>query len=329
MTRLSAIVPATDLPPTLARCLDSLRRATEPPDELIVVDGPGLDAAEARNEGARRATGELLLFVDADVLVHADALRLVRARFADNPELDALFGAYDDRPEAPGLVSRFRNLLHHYVHQSSAGPTGTFWAGLGAIRAEAFSGSGGFRSDPFPLPALEDVELGMRLAASGAEIELDPRVQGTHLKRWTLRTMVWTDFWGRGMPWTVHLLRARRSSRALNLGRRHRASAGLALVATTALLRRRPLAAGACAIGLVALNRPFYGLLALRLGRARAAACVPLHALHHVVGAGSVLAGLVVWAVGPHQPTSSRPASVSSAGPSSRYSSSVFTDQTS
>ena len=33
------------------------------------------------------------------------------------PASTALFGSYDDAPAAPGLVSQFRNLLHHYVHQ--------------------------------------------------------------------------------------------------------------------------------------------------------------------------------------------------------------------
>jgi hypothetical protein len=30
---------------------------------------------------------------------------------------DTLFGSYDRHPRAPGLVSQYRNLLHHYTHQ--------------------------------------------------------------------------------------------------------------------------------------------------------------------------------------------------------------------
>ena len=60
-------------------------------------------------------------------------------RFAADPTLSALFGAYDDLPAAPGIVSNFRNLLHHHVHHRNAGPAETFWTGLGAVRRRASS----------------------------------------------------------------------------------------------------------------------------------------------------------------------------------------------
>ena len=43
----------------------------------------------------------------------------------------------------------------------------------------------------------------MRLHAAGRRIVLDPAVHGTHLKRWTLRSMVRTDFAARGAPWVA------------------------------------------------------------------------------------------------------------------------------
>jgi glycosyltransferase involved in cell wall biosynthesis len=107
--RLSAIVPATDAPATLARCLAAIAATDDPPEEVIVVDeagGPG--PAAARNEGARRATGDVLVFVDGDVEPHRDAFTYVRAAFAADPGLDAVFGSYDDDPADPALVSRFR-----------------------------------------------------------------------------------------------------------------------------------------------------------------------------------------------------------------------------
>src|SRR5262249_6575525 len=134
--RLTAIVPATDAPPTLARCVEAIRAADEPPEQVVVVEwagGPG--PAAARDEGAARAEGDVLVFVAADVVVHRDAFVRLRAALAD-PGLAAVFGSYDDRPEAPGSVSQFRNLLHHHVHQEGAGPATTFWAGLGAVRRE-------------------------------------------------------------------------------------------------------------------------------------------------------------------------------------------------
>ena len=150
--------------------------------------------AEARNLGAQRARGDVLVFVDADVVVHADAFHRIRAALEADQGLTAIFGSYDDSPPAPGAVSGFRNLLHHYVHQSSPGPATTFWAGLGAIRRDAFLASGGFDAARYPRASIEDVELGIRLAEAGARIVLDPELQGTHLKEWGLGEMLRTDF---------------------------------------------------------------------------------------------------------------------------------------
>src|SRR5712691_8297973 len=99
--RLTAIVPATDRPPGLARCLAAIRAADEPPEELIVVEtAPRPGPAAARNEGALRAGGDILVFVDADVLPHKDVFRRIRAAFAADPALAGVFGSYDAWPEA-------------------------------------------------------------------------------------------------------------------------------------------------------------------------------------------------------------------------------------
>jgi Glycosyl transferase family 21 len=292
---LAVVVPATGSPPTLARCLAALRRAGCRDEELVVQDGP-VDAgpAAARNLGVAATDADVVAFVDADVEVHPDALERLRTTFAADPGLTAVFGAYDDRPPAPGAVSRFRNLLHHHVHTTSAGPAETFWAGLGAVRRDAFLDAGGFDAARYARPAVEDIELGMRLRAADARIELDPEIRGTHLKRWSLAGMVRTDFARRGVPWVRLQLEARRSSGALNLSPRHQASALAWVAGAAALVARRPVAAGACAALLVGLNARFYGLLARRGGPGLVAAGIPLHALHHLVGAASAPAGVAV-----------------------------------
>ena len=101
---------------------------------LVQRSGPSTCAGDARNTGAALATGDVLVFIDADVVVHRDAMTRIRAAMAADPGLDAVYGSYDDRPADAGVVSRFRNLLHHEVHQLAAGPSPSFWAGLGAVR---------------------------------------------------------------------------------------------------------------------------------------------------------------------------------------------------
>jgi len=289
MLRLTAIVPATDDPPTLGRCLEAIRRAAAPPEEILVVDradGPG--PAAARNDGAARASGEVVVFVDADVLPHSDAFTRIRRAFGEQEGLVALFGSYDDTPTAPGAVSGFRNLLHHHVHQSAGGASDSFWAGLGAVRRDRFMACGGFDESRYQRPSIEDIELGGRLVAAGGAVWLDPRLQATHLKAWTLREMIRVDLLDRGVPWLTLLFRRGELPASLNLGWRHRLSAVASIVAVAAVVRRRrgPALAGLGA--LVCLNVSFYRLLLRRRGPVDAALGVGLHALHHVTAGVAV-----------------------------------------
>jgi GT2 family glycosyltransferase len=280
---LSAVVPATDRPDSLARCLEAIRQANDAPEEIVVVEESALPGpAAARNDGAHLATGDVLVFVDADVLPHADAFERIRSAF-ESPDLIAVFGSYDDAPEATGTVSSFRNLLHHHVHQQAAGPAATFWAGLGAVRRDAFLGIGGFDPERYPTASIEDIELGIRLAPVG-EIRLDPLLLGTHLKRWTLRSMILTDFFRRGVPWASLLLRERAGTQVLNLGWRHRFSALACVVFAAAVPGRRVGLAFWSAAAFVALNRSFYALLFRRRGGHVASIGIALHAVHHLVG---------------------------------------------
>jgi hypothetical protein len=227
------------------------------------------------------------------VVVHADAFTRIRASLGSRPGLAAVFGSYDDAPPGTGVVSAFRNLLHHHVHQGAPGLASTFWAGLGAVRRDDFEAVGGFDEVHYRVPSIEDVELGMRLVEAGSWIELDPGLQGTHLKRWTLVEMVRTDFSRRGIPWVMLLLRRGHGSSALNLGWRHRLSALACLAAVGAAAARRPGLAGTATLAFVSLNLPFYRLLLRRQGPLEATAGVGLHALHHLVGIAALPVGVV------------------------------------
>jgi GT2 family glycosyltransferase len=293
MSRVAAVVPATDRPPTLAVCLKALEAAAEPPEQVIVVsDPPGLGPAAARNRGAARARCELLVFIDSDVAVHPDTFVRIRRTFAQNPGVAAVFGSYDDDPAEPDLVSGFRNLLHHHVHTQAAGPASTFWAGLGAIRAEVFEKVGGFDERRYPWPSIEDIELGARLHAGGYSVLLDPGIQGKHMKRWTLTSMIRTDFSRRGIPWAELVLARESDPEALNLGLRHRLSALASFSLLVSLGLRRYRVAAASAAAFTVLNRDFYVLVARRRGAAHAGGGVVLHLTHSLTAtAAAVVAG--------------------------------------
>ena len=293
---LTVVIPATDAPATLGRCLAALERSSQAHGLEVVSDPREGGPAAARNAGVARGGGDIVVFVDADVAVHPDALARLREALERDGGLDAVFGAYDEHPAMATTVSRFRNLLHHHVHTSSPGPATTFWAGLGAVRREAFEAVGGFDARRYPRPSIEDIELGMRLHAAGRRIALDPRVRGTHLKRWTLNSMLRTDLGARGAPWVaLRLERGGDGGGALNLSWRHRLAAGAAVLAVAGVVCGRPRVAALALAAMIAPHARFYALLA-RLGGLRLVlAGVPLSLLHHLTAAASVPAGLALW----------------------------------
>jgi GT2 family glycosyltransferase len=290
-------MPATDRPATMDRCVEAIIAADDPPDEVIVVDSPaGMGPAAARNAGAARARGSILVFVDSDVLVHKDVFTRIRAAFEAEPALAAIFGSYDDIPSLHGAVSTFRNMLHHYVHQGSGGTATTFWAGLGAVRREAFVEVDGFDDWRFRSPSVEDIELGLRLATAGGLIRLDPEIQGTHLKRWGVRSMLLTDLLYRGMPWTALMLDRGPKAARLNLRGSHGvAAAAFTLGLAAAVLGRRRLAVPLAGVYL-AINVRFYDLMLRRAGPRAAAAAVALLAAHNTAALGSAPLGVAAFA---------------------------------
>jgi hypothetical protein len=322
--RLSVVVPARNAASTLPQVLGALRASRFPAAEweLIVVDDGSFDEtgdiaarqadvvvslqggphgpAYARNRGADRARGDILVFVDADVTVHDDVLERFSHHFDAGPEPgpDAVFGAYDDRPPASGVVSQYRNLVHHWVHVRHAGEAETFWAGCGAVSRSAFGHVGGFDAARYPRPQIEDIDLGHRLRAAGFRIVLDASIQGTHLKRWTLGGGLITDVRDRGVPWAELLLEARGGARmsALNLHPAEKVATGLtglgvALLPTAALTGDARVAAVGIAALLIALlpSLPLFTWLARRRGAAMALSAVPLRMLYYGANGLSVI----------------------------------------
>jgi glycosyltransferase involved in cell wall biosynthesis len=241
---LSVIIPVYNDGARLRCCLAALAASLRAPDEIILVDDGSTDdsalvarsfgvrvislpdgpqgPARARNRGAAAAQGEILVFFDADVVPHADTLVRMERFLSKHPEIDALFGSYDDDSPGPGIVPRYKNLLHHYIHQHGSPQASTFWTGCGAIRHKAFKAMNGFDEGQV---SLEDVELGMRLRRAGYLIQLCPEVQVTHLKQWTLASLLLSDIFDRAVPWTRLILSQGHVPTCLNLSVRSRLSA--------------------------------------------------------------------------------------------------------
>ncbi len=64
--QISVVVPTRDRPELLQRCLAALEKQTVPVEIVVVEDKEGRGPAWARNEGVRRAQGEVICFTDDD-----------------------------------------------------------------------------------------------------------------------------------------------------------------------------------------------------------------------------------------------------------------------
>lgn len=140
--------------------------------------------AVSRNRGAALAHGEVLLFLDDDII-------------PSNTLVSSHLKLHEHSPGAVGLgrierdearrLNRFERYLYgfydtHYAKMGAPGYQPTFWDALTgnlSVRAEAFRAAGGF-DEAFSLMRHEDIELGYRLSRMGQHFHYLPEALGYH-----------------------------------------------------------------------------------------------------------------------------------------------------
>ena len=162
------------------------------PVELIELS-QNLGAGKARNQGAKKATGEILVFLDADVYLEPGALAMIEQFFEKNPSASGLVGNYTQLPADKNFCSVYHNLFTVYHHQLSESQIKWFWGAMSAIRKEVFEQVGGFPEN-FPGASAEDIELGFRITKAGYKIFYLPELKGVHAHYFTLRSMLSNDW---------------------------------------------------------------------------------------------------------------------------------------
>lgn len=185
---LSVVIPTLNEADSLPRTLDGVARTAAGGRnfEVIVADAGSRDEtlgtarawgchgfrasraqrAAQMNEGAARARGEVLLFLHADTLLPADAVRQVLAA-CERPGF--VGGGFARRYDSPSRWLRFTCWLAQWRNR---------WFGwhLGDqalfVRRTVFERLGGFRD----LDVFEDVDFSRRLAGEGKIVTLNPPV---------------------------------------------------------------------------------------------------------------------------------------------------------
>jgi GT2 family glycosyltransferase len=296
--RISVIMPVYNSERLLGECLAALRSSEGVDYELVIVDdsstdrsreiaaaagcrvipsGGRLGPAGARNCGVEAATGDILFFVDSDVMVRSDTLRRLATAFAEDTTLDGVIAVQAPAMRLRNACSRYKNLWMYYTYARRAGEdVPLFYTTAAAIRRQAFVDSGGFDLN-YTNPNVEDTDFGQKLARQGYRIRVLADLEVEHVKGYDLPGLLRTDFL-RSMSLARLKLRKRADAMATNdtsVPTGYIVSVPLACVAAVLLVAgiatgSVPLLIGTflALAGVFMLNVPFLRLLRTQGGRA-------------------------------------------------------------
>lgn len=329
--RLSIVMPVYNAERTLAECLTRLFQSTHEGFEVVLVDDGSTDStraiasefpvrvvpsggrvgpAAARNVGAREAQGDFLFFIDSDVMVRPDTLSRLMARF-DQGDVDGLVGVQALDLRYRNLPSRYKNVWMRWTYlrkqQITTENVPCFYTTAAAIRRDVFLRVGGF--DPsYGGPSVEDQAFAQKIMRLGVRVRVQPELEVEHVKRYSLRTLLSTDY-QRAVSLTRLQLRHREdlsqnntpvpTPYILSVLLSGIGLAGVALAAITGIgaLAGVGLAASA---GALVLNYEFLDEIRRSEGIGRAIASLPLMWLElFTVGVGTAV-GLISYPFGKH-----------------------------
>ena len=198
--KISIIIPVYNSSSTLKECLDSIFSSTFKDYEVIVVSGNSTDdsikiakqfqikiielpenkgPALARNKGFQVAQGDIILFLDSDVILNKNSLSLIIDKFS-LAEVNAIQGIYSHEPNYKYLATQFyQSYLCYYVWPKNKKYASTLVTGCFAIRKEIFNKFGGFDVN-IENASCEDEKFGYSLIEKGYKILILRDLQVVH-----------------------------------------------------------------------------------------------------------------------------------------------------
>lgn len=207
---ISIIVPAHNEEAYLGATLDALSHQDYPSFEIVVVANGCTDrTAEvaqekchrlvtlaqkglgvSRNLGARMATGELLIFLDADTLLERDALRKIAQQFTERDAGGTVKGQPDSKRFAYRLIYGLKNFMHRFVVRNGSSGVIICWK-------KQFEAVGGFDER---LELRENSELIRRLKRFGGYKYVGNTAATTSMRRYDRRGVwnivrLWVKLW--------------------------------------------------------------------------------------------------------------------------------------
>ena len=207
-------IPVYNASLTLKECLDAIFNSSFKDFEVIVVSdkstdnsveiakqyqcqiielkenrGPGF----ARNSGAKVANGEVLLFIDSDVIINKEALNCLVNKFSET-DVNIAQGIYSHEPTYKSIFTQYQQSFYcYYSWASNIKHTSSLITNCFAIRKKIFVDLKGFNTD-IKGATCEDEEFGYVLIEKGYKILILRELNGKHRVNYSLTKLVKRNF---------------------------------------------------------------------------------------------------------------------------------------
>ena len=205
----SIVISAFNAEKTIGKCLEAIFNSDCRDFELIVVDDASEDNTAAtasnynckimrikkhsgssycRNTGAEAAHGDILVFIDADVVINKTTLRKIVETLSSKPDTVGIVGIFSKTHPNGNFFSQYKNLYMHYIFNKCPRYIDFIHSSCFGIRKKYF--------EPYDVAYIvgEDTELGMRLNSKGYKILLDKDLEIIHLKEHSFLSFIKNDF---------------------------------------------------------------------------------------------------------------------------------------
>lgn len=210
---ISIIIPVYNASNTLKECLEAIYSSNYTNYEVILVDDCSQDnslkiaysfpckitklsqnsgAAIARNKGGEIAQGEIIFFIDSDIVINSDTLSLINEDFK-NPEIAGVVGLLSSKLRFRNFASQYKNLWMHYTYKILPDFVGVSYTSVTAFKKDIFLELGGFDKN-YREANVEDTEFGQRILTKNYKLYSNKRLEVEHIKYYTLRQVLKLDF---------------------------------------------------------------------------------------------------------------------------------------
>lgn len=217
MIKVSVVVPNYNSSKTIAKTIVSLKNQSFKDFNVTIVDDGSRDnsvsiikelikdkknfrlvelpenhgASNARNVGAGKSKGKIILFTDSDVVLKEDTVQKVVEFFKKNPDADAVVGLPDKKSSFHNLSSEHFNLRVHYNYINLPERINILYTSICAVKRKAFEKVKGFNTK---MRSEEDPELGFRLTKAGYKIISNKELSVFHYKGISFLGLLKNDF---------------------------------------------------------------------------------------------------------------------------------------